>query len=253
MLLTNFVVFYNYLIFNSLLSGSRAKRPRMPPTDDPFPRPIATVDLVIFRLAEPGLEVLLTPRVAAPFEGALALPGGFVRPREDATLEAAARRVLAAKTGVAAPYLEQLMSFGDATRDPRDWSISVAYFSLTALASAPGAPDVWAPIVGEGVSAPLAFDHARILASAVRRLRDKVSYSTLPAHFLPDAFTLGELQGVYERVLERRLDKSVFRKRMAELDFIEPVAGEQRRASNRPAQLYRLRRAGATALMDRTI
>jgi ADP-ribose pyrophosphatase YjhB (NUDIX family) len=222
-------------------------------SEDAHPRPIATVDLVIFRLGEEGLQTLLTRRRAPPFKGALALPGGFVRPREDADLEAAARRVLAAKTRVAHPHLEQLMTVGDAERDPRDWSISVSYLSLIAPGGASAEDDVWAPVAGEGVGEPLAFDHARIVSSALRRLRDKVSYSTLPAHFLGEAFTLTELQGVYERVLDRKLDKSVFRKRMAELDFIEPISGGQRRGSNRPAQLYRLRRAGATTLMDRTI
>ncbi len=225
----------------------------MKPLDDPFPRPIATVDLVIFRLVADGLQLLLTRRAAPPFAGALALPGGFVRPGEDADLEAAARRVLATKTSVASPYLEQLMTFGDATRDPRDWSISVSYISLISPEPLCETPDVWVPVSGEGVGEPLAFDHARIVSCGLRRLRDKVAYSTLPAHFLGETFTLSELQGVYEGVLERKLDKSVFRKRMAELDFVEPVAGAQRRGSNRPAQLYRLRRAGETQLMDRTI
>jgi hypothetical protein len=64
---------------------------------------------------------------------------------------------------------------------------------------------------------------------------------------------LGELQAVYERLLGRSLDKSAFRKRMAEADFIEPIEGEMRRASNRPAQLYRLKQARSTVFFDRTI
>jgi 8-oxo-dGTP diphosphatase len=75
----------------------------------------------------------------------------------------------------------------------------------------------------------------------------------LPAHLLPDQFTLGELQSVYERILGRKLDKSAFRKRIAEADFIEPVSGAMRRGSNRPAQLYRLRSERSTVLFDRTI
>jgi len=105
----------------------------------------------------------------------------------------------------------------------------------------------------EGVAAALAFDHALILQAAVARLRNKVEYTTLPVHLLPVGFTLTELQSVYERILGRRIDKSAFRKRVAEADFVEPVPGEMRRASNRPAQIYRLKPGCATIFFDRTI
>jgi ADP-ribose pyrophosphatase YjhB (NUDIX family) len=224
-----------------------------------YPRPIVTVDLVIFVLTETGLEVLLMQRQADPFAGQWALPGGFVHVGEDADLETAARRVLKDKTGVETPYLEQLATFGNARRDPRGWSLSVAYVALiSADATASGrdaaASDAaWWPIAADNVAVPLAFDHPVIFQTALTRLRNKVEYSTLPVHLLPAGFTLGELQSVYERVLGRRLDKSAFRKRVAEADFVEPIPGEMRRASNRPAQVYRLKKARSTILFDRTI
>ncbi len=103
------------------------------------------------------------------------------------------------------------------------------------------------------MAASLAFDHALILQAAVARLRNKVEYTTLPVHLLPAGFTLTELQSVYERILGRRIDKSAFRKRVAEADFVEPVPGEMRRASNRPAQIYRLKPGCSTIFFDRTI
>jgi len=224
-----------------------------------YPRPFATVDLAIFALSESGLDVLLMRRGAAPFAGFWALPGGWIHVDEDADLEAAARRVLREKTGVETPYLEQLQSFGSATRDPRGWSASIAYVALIAadrvsLRQGANAADVaWHPIEGEGVVAALAFDHALILQAAVARLRNKVEYTTLPVHLLPVGFTLTELQSVYERILGRRIDKSAFRKRVAEADFVEPVPGEMRRASNRPAQIYRLKPGCSTIFFDRTI
>jgi ADP-ribose pyrophosphatase YjhB (NUDIX family) len=224
-----------------------------------IPRPIASVDLAIFALSETGIDVLLMRRADDPFAGEWSLPGGWIRVDEDADLEAAARRVLKDKTGVETPYLEQLMSVGNAIRDPRGWSLSVAYFALMPReiadlnAGANAAAVDWWPVIDDVVSVPLAFDHADLLGSAMTRLRSKVEYSSLPAHMLPDHFTLGELQSVYERILGRRLDKSAFRKRVAEADFVEPVAGAMRRGSNRPAQLYRLRRRRSTVLFDRTI
>lgn len=229
----------------------------MTPPDETHPRPIATVDLVILVLAEAGLEVLLVRRAAAPFAGSWALPGGWIHVDADADLAAAACRVLREKTGVEAPYVEQLQSFGSAARDPRGWSVSIAYVALLpagVVQLRQGAAELaWRPVAGDAVAEALAFDHADIVRAALTRVRNKVEYSTLPVHLLPAGFTLGELQSVYERILGRRIDKSAFRKRIAEADFIAPVPGEMRRASNRPAQIYRLKQARATTFFDRTI
>ncbi|WGS23884.1 MULTISPECIES: NUDIX domain-containing protein [unclassified Bradyrhizobium] len=65
-----------------------------------------------------------------PFPGSWALPGGFVDIAGDRDLEACAVRKLKDKTGVVSPYLEQLGSWGSATRDPRGWSATHAYFAL---------------------------------------------------------------------------------------------------------------------------
>jgi ADP-ribose pyrophosphatase YjhB (NUDIX family) len=233
--------------------------PAMNSSEDSYQRPIVSVDFAIFALTTAGLEVLLARRAADPFAGDWALPGGWIHVDEDDDLEAAARRVLGDKTGIATPYLEQVGVFGSAARDPRGWSLSVTYMALISpdavtLRQGGNVTDVaWSPINGDAVAEPLAFDHSVILKAAIARLRSKVEYSTLAAHLLPEAFTLGELQAVYERILARSLDKSAFRKRMAEVDFIEPIEGEMRRASNRPAQLYRLKQARSTVFFDRTI
>ncbi|HEV2518543.1 MAG TPA: NUDIX domain-containing protein [Devosia sp.] len=226
------------------------------PDEPEFPRPIASVDLVIFAQSDRRLDVLLARRANPPFVGDWALPGGFVHADVDADLEAAARRVLSDKTGVETPYLEQLASFGGATRDPRGWSLSVVYMALILadrVTLRSGAGTTEAQWFQADTKVSLAFDHRDILGAALDRLRSKVGYSTLPAHLLPEAFTLGELQAVYEGILGRALEKSAFRKRIAEADFVEPITGEMRRASNRPAQLYRLKRARHTTLFDRAL
>ncbi|PDT34580.1 DNA mismatch repair protein MutT [Rhizobium sp. M10] len=222
-------------------------------------KPIATVDLAIFSLSPAGLAVLLVRRANAPFSGDWALPGGWIHIDEDADLEAAARRVLKEKTGVETPYLEQLQTTGSRTRDPRGWSISIVYIALLSaddVAERQGGiagEAEWRLIEGEGVGCPIAFDHAALLKEALGRIRGKVEYSSLPGHLLPVHFTMSELQSVYETLLGRKLDKSAFRKRMAEADFLEPVEGEMRRASNRPAQVFRLKDTRSLALFDRTI
>lgn len=217
--------------------------------------PIVSVDVVILRLRRNALNVLLARRLEPPFKGSWALPGGFVHADEDASLEAAAQRVLAAKAEASTPYLEQLQSFGGPRRDPRGWSVTVAYFALLADDPTAGEPKQgrWFAVHADRTDIDLPFDHADILRAALVRVRRKVEYSSVPVHLLPQAFTLSELQEVYEALLGRTLDKSAFRKKIAAMDFLEPIEGEQRRGSNRPAQLFRARDPGNLVLFDRLV
>ncbi|MBI1208241.1 MAG: NUDIX domain-containing protein [Azospirillum sp.] len=224
-----------------------------------FLRPLVTVDVVILTLKDGGLQTLLMKRAAEPFRGDWALVGGYIHPEEDDDLEAAARRILGVKAGIAAPYVEQLQGFGDRRRDPRGWTVTFAYVALIAsegmmLSKGANADSVaWWPVAGSGVEPALAFDHTRILAAAVTRIRNKVEYTSLPVHLMPPCFTLTDLQRVYEQILGRPMDKSQFRRRIAEAEFLEAVPGEFRLASNRPAQLYRIRAGLSTIFFDRTI
>jgi len=209
--------------------------------------PLTSVDLVIFTLQEHCLKVLLVERGEHPFKGRWALPGGFIDLQRDADLDATATRKLREKTGVDISYLEQLQGFGSATRDPRGWSVTFAYFALidaqgVTLSHGSGSSAAsWVPVDELAGRADLAFDHAAIVETALQRLRGKVEYTSLPVHLLAPEFTLSDLQQVYETILGRTVDKSAFRKRIKEGDFLEEIPGKQRHASNRPAQLYRLR------------
>src|SRR5690349_7312532 len=95
-----------------------------------YPRPALTVDCVVFAFApdQASLQLLLIKRALPPFEGKWALPGGFVR--MDETVEAAARRELEEEAGVRDIYLEQLYTFSDVERDPRERVVSVAHYAL---------------------------------------------------------------------------------------------------------------------------
>ena len=202
-----------------------------------FPRPLLSVDVIIFSILNNELVLLLTRRPAEPFLGQPCLPGGFINIDRDEDLEACARRKLLEKTGVATPYLEQLASFGSATRDPRGWAATVAYFALLPLPAGAGADISWRPVAN---LPPLAFDHGLLCQRALERLRAKGEYSSLPAFLLPEPFTLPQLQQVYEIVLGRPLDKSAFRKRMLDRDFLDEV-GLQPSSGVRPAMGYRIR------------
>lgn len=226
-----------------------------------FQRPFCMVDVAIFSLIDDALQVLLVERPNAPdepFPGLWALPGGFVDVERDVDLENCALRKLKEKAGVASPYLEQLGSWGSASRDPRGWSATHVYFALLPadllrLQAGANAKDArWFPVIGNGVDTRLAFDHATILAAAVERLRNKVEYTSLPAFLLPEEFTLSELQRTHEAVLGRKLDKSAFRTRVLAANLVEPLE-KARTGPNRPAQLFRLKDHKAPVFFARAL
>ncbi|MBM9618931.1 NUDIX hydrolase [Streptomyces zhihengii] len=236
-----------------------------------FPPFAVTVDLVVLTVRRHALCALVVRRGEPPFQGRWALPGGFVRDDED--LAGAAGRELAEETGLSAhdpalptgngAHLEQLATYGDPRRDPRMRVVSVAHLVL--------APDLPAPRAGgdansarwasveellamrdaggaeEGEQAPLAFDHATILADGVERARSKIEYSSLATAFCPPEFTVGELRRVYEAVWGVALDPRNFHRKVTGTPgFLVPAGGTTTRQGGRPAQLFRA--GGATLL-----
>lgn len=207
------------------------------------PHPAVTVDCVVFGFDDADLKLLLVRRKAAPFRGRWALPGGFVQLEE--SLEDAARRELAEETGLARPYLEQLFTFGEPGRDPRERVISVAYYALLKLSehrvqAATDADAVgWFPVAE---LPELAFDHELIVETGLRRVKAKVRYEPIGFELLPEKFTLGELQRLYETVLEQPLDKRNFRKKILAMKLLEPLDEYQRDVAHRAAQFYRFNR-----------
>jgi 8-oxo-dGTP diphosphatase len=203
------------------------------------PRPALTVDCVVFGFDDGDLKVLLIQRGAAPFRGKWALPGGFVQ--MDETLEEAARRELAEETGITKLFLEQLFTFGDPGRDPRGRVVTVAYYALVKLsdhrveAASDAARAAWFTIDD---LPPLAFDHAKIIATALERLRGKVRYQPIGFELLPPKFTLSQLQHLYETILDRTLDKRNFRKKILAMGFITELDEIEQDVAHRAARLY---------------
>ncbi len=230
--------------------------------DDATGRPAVTVDVVVFGVfgslddddgdERPELRVLLVHRRGPPFQGAWAIPGGLVHLNE--SVDAAARRELEEETGLHDVYLEQLYTFGDLDRDPRTRVISVAYYALlpghVQEARGAGEDAVWVPVTA--LPANMAFDHARVLDVALRRLRAKADYAGIAREFLPARFTLRQLRRIYETVLDRPLDRANFTRRihLTEGD-IEETGETDRSGAHRPARLYRYRRDHISGARDK--
>lgn len=204
------------------------------------PHPAVTVDCVVFGYDDADLKVLAVQRGVEPFKGQWALPGGFVRMSEG--LEEAARRELREETGLTDLFLEQLYTFGDPDRDPRERVISVAYFALVALAahalhaSTDADKAKWFPVAH---LPRMAFDHKAMIQVALQRLKAKVRYEPIGFELLPAEFTLSELQRLYETVLEQQLDKRNFRKKILSMDLLADTGETQKDVAHRAARLYR--------------
>jgi 8-oxo-dGTP diphosphatase len=204
-----------------------------------YPRAALTVDCVVFGFDGGELKVLLIERGLEPFKGRWALPGGFVRVEE--TLDEAARRELVEETGLKDVFLEQLYSFGEIKRDPRERVVSVAYYALVKLsdhrarAATDAANAEWFLV---SKLPKLAFDHAEILRTALGRLQGKVRYQPIGFELLPEKFTLSQLQRLYEAVLETELDKRNFRKKVLGFGLLLPLEETLMAGRHRPAQLF---------------
>lgn len=206
----------------------------------PYARPAVTVDCVVFGFStDTALKVLLIRRKLPPYEGCWALPGGFVQMAE--SVDEAAVRELREETGVEDVFLEQLYTFGAVGRDPRDRIISVAYYALINLQSHPvqAASDASDARWFELAELPaLGFDHREILDCAIARLRAKIRYEPIGFELLPKAFTLSQLQTLYEQVLERPLDKRNFRKKLLKMNLLIDTGKKEKDVAHRAAQLY---------------
>jgi 8-oxo-dGTP diphosphatase len=205
-----------------------------------YARPAVTVDCVVFGLDEDDLKVLLIQRGQDPFKDYWALPGGFAAVGE--ALEETARRELEEETGLKNVFLEQLYTFSDPQRDPREHVVTIAYYALVNLsdhkvqASTDASNAAWFSIDD---TPRLAFDHDLILETAHTRLRGKITYQPIGFELLPKKFPLRMLQAVYEKILDYPLDKRNFRKKILGMDILEELDEIETDVRHRAAKLYR--------------
>jgi 8-oxo-dGTP diphosphatase len=219
-----------------------------------YDTPLALVDVTLFTIQDGRLALLLATRKNPdePYFGAPALPGGAIHTDEDEDAQDAARRVVRTKLGFDPPYLEQLYTFSGRLRDPRRWSLSVAYYSLVP-------EEVLRETRVEGLEfvpvdriPALPFDHNAIVDMAVRRLRNKSTYSSLLTFLLPGEFTIPELHAAYEQVTGAATNIAAFRKKVLDEEMIEPTGRRRTGGQHRAPDLYRRKDPGLREL-TRTI
>ncbi len=227
------------------------------------------------KLNEKYFSVLLIKRDNFPFKNKWCLPGGFVGIEE--TIEAAAKRILRNETNLHDIYLEQLWTFGDPKRDPRMRIISTSYMALidkNNLKDQLSENASWYNIkvlednktmfisLDNGIETidfvvekilkqkntnnfeykvvkneKLAFDHALVLATGITRLKNKIEYTDIVFNMMPEYFTLGELQQVYEIILGKKLLDPAFRRIIA--DKVVKTDKMKTGGGHRPSVLFK--------------
>lgn len=210
------------------------------------PNPVIRLEVVVLSVANGSLQVLLAKQGEAPFAGKWALPGGALRVDLDQTLDAGAKRVMKEQLGMTLPEMKQLCAVGGAKRDRgASWGLSVIYRvfvsneAIQVIAGKINENLEWRE-VGQAMSDSLALEHAKLVRRAVGVTRAEVEGMVMPRGLLVEHFTLTELQEACELVLDRRIDKSSFRRKLEERRLLEVVDGEFKGGAFRPAQLYRL-------------
>lgn len=208
-----------------------------------YEQPAVTVDLVIFTVNEHMLKIMLVKRAENPFADCWSIPGGFLKAGE--SLDDAALRVLREKTGMENVYMEQLYTFGDPNRDPRTRVITVTYFALIPWKNLiQPESDKVADLTWVSVDRlpKLAFDHREIVQYAIQRLRAKASYSNIVYGLMPRQFRLSELQNIYEIIINDKLDKRNFRKRMLATGLLQETGKKDKVGAHRPAMLFKFKK-----------
>lgn len=198
------------------------------------------VDAVVFGYEKQDLKVLLIRQGFGLLKQQWALVGGLVR--DDESLIDAVKREIREEASVTVQYLEQLYTFGDIIdRDHRGRVVSVSYVALVnsldyTLSAGSDAEDVGWFSLSEVPS--LAFDHNKILEVALERLRSKLRYQPIGFDLLPPKFLFSELEQLYSIILEKKIDRRNFRKKILGLGFVEETEESVRLLAGRPARLF---------------
>ncbi len=224
--------------------------------------PAIAVDIIALCVIEHGLHCLLIHRNDRDVSGGdWALPGAFVHHGQP--LEEAVGRAAQTKASLGDLHLEQLAVYGDPGRDPRGHVISIAWLGITTetslrkrMSDRPDlrlahvqimpSPAVATVTDSDGKPLKLAFDHGEILADAVTRLQSRIDTSPIAFAFLPQRFTLRDVQQVHEAILGRRLLKPAFRRKLLDHHPLRATGEYETGRAFRPAELYVLDRGPAT-------
>mgnify|MGYP001259451173 CR=1 FL=1 len=211
-----------------------------------------SIDCVIFGFENRGLEVLLIKRAVDPAAGEWALPGGFIL--KDENIDNAAERILFDTAGIKEIFMEQFYVFGDINRYPDRRVITIGYYALVS-------PDKYTLHAGIDTSevkwfpysqiSELPFDHEEIINKALNKLRTRVRHQPIGFELLPQKFTIPKLQLLYESILNIKLDKRNFRKKLLKMNLLIKLEEKEKNNIRRAANLYKFDKKNYKKLINK--
>ncbi len=196
-----------------------------------------SIDLAIFGFSENTLKVLLIRSDLKKYKEQWSLLGDLIKPSEE--LNTAAYRVLRQRTGMDDVFLEQVHTFGEVKRHPAGRVVTIAYYSLINIEhhklNILDNELHWHDV--KSVT-NLAFDHQQIFENCYRRLQKRIQEHPLGFSLLPKKFSLRELQNLYEAILDTKLDRRNFRKKIFSMDLLTDMNEMEKDVPHRPGKLY---------------
>lgn len=183
------------------------------------------MDCVIFTFEDKTLKVLLIKRGIEPYKDCWAFPGGFLQNTE--TAREGALRELQEETSLPLQIseIEEVGVFSDPARDPRERTISIAWYALVRPSDVVGGDDAalaqWIPV---DELPQLAFDHKVIFDAALERLRQDIHFKPVGFNLLDEEFTIPDLHRLYEAILGEKMDRSNFQRKVLASGILEKVA-----------------------------
>ncbi len=199
-----------------------------------------SVDNLIFAMEDGKLKVLLAKYKQGIATNKWGLIGHWVKLDED--LETAAYRVVTQATGVKNFHLDQLAAFGKVNRYPLRRIVTVVYYSLVRMEEVnivQGENTLEVAWFDVKTLPELIFDHNEIVDSCLSHLKYKVRHEPIGFSLLPEKFTLLQLQEIYEAILDVKLDKPNFRRKIQKMNLLINCKEKQKDVAHRAATLYR--------------
>ena len=194
----------------------------------------------IFTIDKGKLKILLVKRKNNPYQGLWALTGGALYNDED--LEEGLKREIYEKTGLENIEVKLANVFGKKNRSPVMRMVAVTYIGIIDASKVEIAKSTLKTSNAEWFSIDevphLAYDHNEIIADAIKKLKEEILKTDLLKVFFPNGFTLPELQKVYESILEKKLDRRNFRKKILNMDMIIPKEEEKTFEGKKKAKIY---------------
>lgn len=195
----------------------------------------------IFSVNKGKIKILLMRKKDDPYKGHWILPGSILNVNE--TLEDNVNSVINVKLGLPSMYIEQCYTFSELNRNQDARILATSYIGLidniTLVLKKQDREGIELEWFDINSIPKTAYDHDQIIAKLVEYLRKRITNSNILRILFPSDFTLPELQKVYEQILNIKIDRRNFRKKLLNLDYVVYTGDVNEGYMGRPAKLYR--------------